>query len=109
MRGQCVSFLSISFIPFVRSFLTFPWEKGFPTPKIEWTRDGAPIVRTHGQVVYRKWAIILEDLTQKDSGAYTCTVCNLHGCANHTTQLRVQGKYISHSHSHSHLYSNEGR
>lgn len=62
---------------------------------ITWTKDSKEVVRTRGQVViHRKWAIILEDLTPEDSGAYMCKVCNLHGCINHTTRLQVQGIQI---------------
>lgn len=73
-------------------FSHFP--KGFPLPNITWTKDSNEILRSHGQaVIYRKWAINIGNLTLEDSGAYTCTVCNLHGCVNHTTQLRVQGTF----------------
>lgn len=44
-----------------------------------------------GKVITRKWAIILEDLTTKDSGPYTCKLCNINGCISHTTILKVEG------------------
>ena len=78
------------------SYVLYNFPKGYPEPNITWTKDSAEIVRSVGQVVYRRWSITLEDSTQKDSGAYTCKVCNLHGCVNHTTQLRVQGKVYEH-------------
>lgn len=73
-------------------FVSSHFPKGYPAPTIEWTKDSTEIVRSNGQVGYRRWAITLEDLTQSDTGAYMCKVCNLHGCINHTTQLQVQGK-----------------
>lgn len=67
---------------------------GNPMPNITWTKDGAPILRSMGEVTYRKWAIILEDLVPKDSGHYTCFVCNIYGCVNYTTRLDVTGKLL---------------
>lgn len=83
------SFMAI-YIVFCVVLSHFP--KGYPTPSIEWTKDSAKIVRTEGKVIYRRWTITLENLIQNDSGAYMCSVCNLHGCVNHTTELQVQGK-----------------
>lgn len=67
--------------------------KGKPEPNITWTKDNGPIERTVGKVSYTKWAIILEDLTSKDSGSYVCKVCNIHGCILHSFRLIVQGKF----------------
>lgn len=69
-------------------------QTGNPTPNITWTKDGSPISRSMGQVTYRKWGIILEDLVPKDSGQYTCTLCNIHGCINFTAKLDVKGKFL---------------
>lgn len=85
----CVTFFSLFFsVP-----ANVPWN-------ITWTKDLTKIVRTNGRVDYRKWAIIMEDLTEKDSGAYVCKVCNLHGCVIHTTQLQVHGKFNEHNINH---------
>ncbi|XP_055617279.1 fibroblast growth factor receptor homolog 1-like isoform X2 [Toxorhynchites rutilus septentrionalis] len=62
---------------------------GNPMPNITWTKDGQKIVRSMGTVKYAKWSIVLEDLVPKDSGAYTCNVCNNLGCVSFTTQLEV--------------------
>lgn len=62
---------------------------------ITWTKNSTKIDRNDGRVDVRKWAIFIEDLTEKDSGAYGCKVCNLHGCVNHTVQLQVQGKLMN--------------
>jgi hypothetical protein len=67
---------------------------GNPHPNITWTKNGeSPISRSMGQVVYKKWAIVLEDLVPKDSGAYDCKVCNNLGCTNYTTKLEVLGEF----------------
>lgn len=64
---------------------------GNPMPNVTWTKDDNEIVRNMGKVQIKKWAIILEDLTPKDKGQYTCKLCNIHGCIAHTTQLEVTG------------------
>jgi fibroblast growth factor receptor 2 len=66
--------------------------KGDPEPTIEWTKDGKPIDRAMGQVQYGKWGISIEDLIPTDSGAYTCKICNIHGCVNFTSKVEVTGK-----------------
>lgn len=66
--------------------------KGDPDPTIEWTKDEKPIHRSMGQVQYAKWGISLEDLIPSDSGAYTCKICNIHGCINYTSKVEVTGK-----------------
>lgn len=65
---------------------------GEPTPNITWTKDSNEIVRDNGEVKIRKWAMVLEDLIVKDTGNYTCKVCNTHGCIEHSTHLQVVGK-----------------
>ncbi|KXJ72033.1 hypothetical protein RP20_CCG019119 [Aedes albopictus] len=65
---------------------------GNPVPNITWTKDNEKIVRSMGSVKYAKWSIVLEDLVPKDSGKYTCHVCNGHGCIDFTTQLEVKDR-----------------
>lgn len=67
---------------------------GDPLPNITWTKDSNKIVRHMGKVQMKNWAIMLEDLTPKDAGRYTCTLCNIHECIEHTTQLDVVGESI---------------
>lgn len=74
--------------------LLFCSRLGTPEPNITWTKDSATINRRIGQVHYRKWAIVLEELMQTDSGDYTCHVCNVHKCINYTTRLEVKGERI---------------
>lgn len=62
-------------------------------PNITWTKNGQDINRNMGQVNLRKWAIVLEELVTKDSGHYTCRICNIHGCIEHTTRLDVIGEW----------------
>jgi Immunoglobulin I-set domain len=66
---------------------------GNPKPNITWTKNGEVIMRSMGQVSYKKYAIVLEDLVPKDSGAYDCKVCNKLGCINYTTKLEVLGEF----------------
>lgn len=62
-------------------------------PNITWTKDDKEIVRNMGKVLFKKWAIILEDLTTQDKGHYTCKLCNKHGCIKHTFRLEVTGSF----------------
>ncbi|XP_037030853.1 fibroblast growth factor receptor homolog 1 isoform X4 [Bradysia coprophila] len=66
---------------------------GTPMPNITWTKDSQPIVRNMGVLSVGKWSIVLEDLVPKDSGNYTCTVCNYKGCINFTMVLNVKDRY----------------
>ncbi|XP_053698592.1 fibroblast growth factor receptor homolog 1-like [Sabethes cyaneus] len=66
---------------------------GNPMPNITWTKDNQKIVRSMGSVKYAKWSIVLEDLVPKDSGAYTCNVCNDYGCISFTTKLEVKDRF----------------
>ncbi|XP_059612426.1 fibroblast growth factor receptor homolog 1-like [Phlebotomus argentipes] len=63
---------------------------GNPDPNITWTKNGKPIQRKYGQVIYNKRSITLEDLILEDAGNYTCNVCNSLGCINHTIALIIQ-------------------
>ncbi|XP_037030854.1 fibroblast growth factor receptor homolog 1 isoform X5 [Bradysia coprophila] len=65
---------------------------GTPMPNITWTKDSQPIVRNMGVLSVGKWSIVLEDLVPKDSGNYTCTVCNYKGCINFTMVLNVKDR-----------------
>ncbi|XP_055852756.1 fibroblast growth factor receptor homolog 1-like isoform X2 [Episyrphus balteatus] len=65
---------------------------GVPTPNITWTKNEKPISRSMGKVVYKKWGIQMEDSIPEDSGNYTCLVCNIHGCTEHTTRLYIQDR-----------------
>lgn len=65
---------------------------GVPEPNITWTKGNGPINRSVGKVFMKKWSIVLEDLVPKDSGDYTCKVCNHFGCIEHTYRLIVTGK-----------------
>ncbi|XP_055585021.1 fibroblast growth factor receptor homolog 1-like [Uranotaenia lowii] len=66
---------------------------GNPMPNITWTKDNEKIFRNMGVVKYAKWSIVLEDLVPKDSGAYTCNVCNSFGCISFTTKLEVKDRF----------------
>lgn len=65
---------------------------GNPTPNITWTKDSQQIIASTDKVQLRKWAIIVEDLKQNDTGIYTCKICNIHGCIDHSTKLDVTGE-----------------
>lgn len=65
--------------------------EGNPKPTITWTKDDKPIIRNMGTVKNRQYAIVMEDLVTKDSGNYTCNVCNIHGCINYTIRMDVKG------------------
>lgn len=47
------------------------------------------------QPSYGKWSMGMEELTKADNGNYTCVVCNILGCIEHTLALHVQGKFFS--------------
>lgn len=62
--------------------------EGNPTPNITWMKDGETMQRP---VESKHWTLIVQDLTLKDTGNYTCVICNVHGCVNFTTYLRIKG------------------
>ncbi|CAH0677611.1 unnamed protein product [Spodoptera exigua] len=65
--------------------------EGNPTPNITWYKNkSTPISRMFFQPSYGKWSMGMEELTKADNGNYTCVVCNILGCIEHTLALHVQ-------------------
>ncbi|KAH9643969.1 hypothetical protein HF086_004230, partial [Spodoptera exigua] len=70
--------------------------EGNPTPNITWYKNkSTPISRMFFQPSYGKWSMGMEELTKADNGNYTCVVCNILGCIEHTLALHVQERYPS--------------
>jgi len=65
---------------------------GNPRPNITWLKNNGEPKRDLGTVIRTKWTLRLEDLVTKDSGNYTCIVCNYLGCINHTFKVDVIGE-----------------
>ncbi|EFN76272.1 Fibroblast growth factor receptor-like protein 1 [Harpegnathos saltator] len=77
---------------------------GNPKPNITWLKNNEEPRRDLGTVIRTKWTLRLEDLVPKDSGNYTCIVCNYLGCIKHTfkVEIMVQQRtdiYIANCHS----------
>ncbi|KAJ8709066.1 hypothetical protein PYW07_008892 [Mythimna separata] len=65
--------------------------EGNPTPNITWYKNrSTPISRVFFQPSYGKWSMALDELTKADNGNYTCVVCNILGCIEHTSVLHIQ-------------------
>lgn len=62
---------------------------GNPRPNITWLKNNEEPRRDLGTAIRTKWTLRLEDLVTKDSGNYTCIVCNHLGCINHTFKVDI--------------------
>ncbi|XP_018351954.1 PREDICTED: fibroblast growth factor receptor homolog 1-like isoform X2 [Trachymyrmex septentrionalis] len=62
---------------------------GNPRPNITWLKNNEEPKRDIGSVSKTKWTLRLEDLVTKDSGNYTCIVCNYLGCINYTFKVDI--------------------
>lgn len=65
---------------------------GNPSPNITWLKNNEEPKRDLGTAIKTKWTLRLEDLVTKDSGNYTCIVCNRLGCINYTFKVDIIGK-----------------
>lgn len=65
---------------------------GNPHPNITWTKNNEEPKRELGTLIRSKWTLRLEDVVPKDSGNYTCIVCNYLGCINHTFKVDIIGE-----------------
>ncbi|XKL68838.1 hypothetical protein PGB90_006607 [Kerria lacca] len=69
---------------------------GNPTPNITWFKDGFTPERNSGATIhYKKWTMEMEECTTQDIGNYTCVVCNVHGCLNHTFRVDIIERFPS--------------
>ncbi|XP_011254082.1 fibroblast growth factor receptor homolog 1 isoform X2 [Camponotus floridanus] len=62
---------------------------GNPRPNITWLKNNEEPRRDLGTAIRTKWSLRLEDLVTKDSGNYTCIVCNHLGCINYTYKVDI--------------------
>ncbi|XP_057340805.1 fibroblast growth factor receptor homolog 1-like isoform X1 [Microplitis mediator] len=62
---------------------------GNPRPNITWLKNNEEPKRAVGPVIMSKWTLRVEDLVVTDGGNYTCIVCNILGCINHTFKVDV--------------------
>lgn len=67
---------------------------GNPRPNITWLKNNEEPRRDLGTAIRTKWTLRLEDLVTKDSGNYTCIVCNHLGCINHTFKVDIIGESL---------------
>lgn len=67
--------------------------EGNPTPNITWWKNGKNPERDLGTIKYSNWQIILEDLVVRDNANYTCKLCNVVGCVQHSTKLIIIETY----------------
>lgn len=65
---------------------------GNPKPNITWLKNNEEPRRDLGTAIRTKWTLRLEDLVTKDSGNYTCIVCNYLGCINYTFKVDIIGE-----------------
>ncbi|XP_077290704.1 fibroblast growth factor receptor homolog 1-like [Arctopsyche grandis] len=63
--------------------------EGNPYPNITWLKNDVIPLRELGVIKYSRWTMTLEDLVTKDSGNYTCLICNKFGCIDFTFKLDV--------------------
>jgi len=61
--------------------------KGFPEPKISWVKDGNPLLE-------EKATLILENVTDRDEGRYTCKAQNAGGNFTDSINITVKSKFI---------------
>ncbi|XP_034948257.1 fibroblast growth factor receptor homolog 1 isoform X2 [Chelonus insularis] len=62
---------------------------GNPRPNITWLKDNEEPKRAVGPIIMNKWMLRVEDLVVSDGGNYTCIVCNILGCINHTFKVDI--------------------
>ncbi|XP_074641285.1 fibroblast growth factor receptor 4-like [Tubulanus polymorphus] len=63
---------------------------GNPQPVLTWFKNGEKfLTRPFSTVTFRRYAIVLDDLTNGDNGNYTCVVENQYGSINWTFKLEV--------------------
>lgn len=69
---------------------------GLPNPELMWLVNGRPIYPDlyHRMLVRENGvhSLVIDPVTQKDAGAYTCIACNKAGQSSFTLELKVVGK-----------------
>ncbi|XP_022914884.2 fibroblast growth factor receptor homolog 1-like isoform X2 [Onthophagus taurus] len=67
--------------------------EGYPVPDVAWYKNDEIPVRNLERVRFTKWFMVMEDAVYRDTGNYTCVVCNDLGCINHTFALTVVERF----------------
>ena len=65
--------------------------EGNPQPKVKWLRDNSSLLADK-RVVPTSGGLVINDVTLKDDGTYTCEARNILGVMTSLASLTVQGK-----------------
>ena len=65
--------------------------EGNPRPKVKWLRDNSSLLADK-QVVPTSGGLVINDVTLKDDGTYTCEARNILGVMTSLASLTVQGE-----------------
>ena len=65
--------------------------EGNPRPKVKWLRDNSSLLADK-RVVPTSGGLVINDVTLKDDGTYTCEARNILGVMTSLASLTVQGK-----------------
>ena len=65
--------------------------EGNPQPKVKWLRDNSSLLADK-RVVPTAGGLVINDVTLKDDGTYTCEARNIIGVMTSLASLTVQGK-----------------
>lgn len=72
---------------------------GKPLPKVNWKKDGVPLILAEGMKMTQKKHLHLLELysvTRKESGDYTITAENVNGSKYATIKVKVLGEFMLH-------------
>ncbi|XP_013889993.1 vascular endothelial growth factor receptor 2, partial [Austrofundulus limnaeus] len=63
---------------------------GTPNPTVVWTKNNQTMEKGSG-VILNQHNLTIQRVKKEDSGLYTCTACNSHGCDSSWAYLTVEG------------------
>ena len=83
--------------------LKCPHRKGCPKAKVEWFKDGDPVVASKSNVgrslvtINKKGDLTIVDNRMEDDGTYTCLISNKFGYIRHEIKVQAVPRVVAHA------------